>query len=51
MAGSCRAAGLSKQAEPGIMWRHPYRKGLHNESVSENLRLAPVIDERFIAAC
>lgn len=51
MAGSCRTAGLSKQPARGIIWRQPYRKGLHNESVSENLRLASVIDERFIEAC
>ena len=51
MAGSCEAAGLSKRTEQGIMGRQPYRKGLHNESVSENLRLASVIDERFIGAC
>lgn len=34
-AGSWKAAGLSKQAERGIIWRRPYRKGLHNESVRE----------------
>lgn len=51
MAASWKAASLSEQAERGIIWRQPYRKGLHNESVSENLRLAAVIDEGFIAAC
>lgn len=51
MAAGCEAAGLSEQPERGIIWRQPHRKGLHNESVSANLRLASVIDERFIAAC
>ncbi|CAL8370408.1 unnamed protein product [Arctogadus glacialis] len=32
-----------------IMRRQPYRKAWHNESVSENLRLAGVIDERFMS--
>lgn len=36
-----------KAGRAGIMWR----EGLNNESVSENPRLAPVIDERFITAC
>lgn len=48
--GSCRAVGLSKPAERGIVRRQPWRKGLNNESVHEILSLASVIDERFIEA-
>lgn len=33
-----------KQPARGIIWRQPYRKVLHNQSVSDNLRLASVID-------
>lgn len=46
-----RRARLSEQPEQSIIWKQPHRKVLHSQSVSENLRLASVIDECFIAPC
>lgn len=40
-----------KAGKAGHYVKAAYRKGLHNESASKNLRLASVIDEHFIAAC
>lgn len=49
--GELKHARLSEQPERTIIWKQPHRKVLHSQSVSENLRLASVIDECFIAPC
>lgn len=40
-----------KASRAGHYVKAALQKGLHNESASKNLRLASVIDERFIVAC
>lgn len=44
-----KPSGLSEQLEQGFIWRQPQREDQHNQSVSGNLGLAPVIDECFLA--
>lgn len=49
--GELKRATLSEPPERTVVWKQPHRKVLPSPSVSENLRLASVIDECFIAPC